>query len=77
MQTSSNREWRRWEESDLWRWDERKRREWAIAIVRSSHSRALQRRRAIARQSQQKCVLWALSHQHPRLPCPATHTSRI
>jgi len=64
--TGSNREWRRWEESDLWRWDERKRRRWATNISRDSHSRALQHRRAIERQTRQQDQLQAETDREAR-----------
>lgn len=52
--TISHRDWRRWEESDLYRWDARMRQEWASSILRSTHMRALQRRRFIARHASQQ-----------------------
>ncbi|KAK9814057.1 hypothetical protein WJX72_000065 [[Myrmecia] bisecta] len=41
----TNADWRRWEESDKWRWDPEKRQRWAEALWRNQQSRRLQRKR--------------------------------
>ncbi len=51
VQVARNREWRRWEEADLWRWDADKRRHWAERLVLNTHRRALTRRRFVAQQA--------------------------
>ena len=51
---TANREWRRWEEADLWRWDPDKRRIWAERLVLHMRQRALRRRRFIAEQATQR-----------------------
>lgn len=46
-------EWRRWEESDVWRWDERRRRVWAERLWREQQRRRLQRAAWRARQAKE------------------------
>ena len=45
-------EWRRWEETGLWRWDARKRAEWALSLQKSQLER-LRGRRAWRREQQE------------------------
>lgn len=44
-------EWRRWEESDVWRWNEQRRRLWAERLWREQQRRRLQRAAWRARQA--------------------------
>lgn len=46
-------EWRRWEESEAWQWDEQRRRVWAERLWREQHRRRLQRVAWRARQAQE------------------------
>lgn len=54
LQVTANREWRRWEEADLWRWEPEKRRVWAERLVSHMRQRALRRRRFIAERATQR-----------------------
>ncbi len=60
-------EWRRWEESEAWQWDEERRRIWAERLWREQHRRRLQRAAWRARQEQQAARLqWEAQRESRR-----------